>query len=141
MRVGCLLSGCCFGNPTHLPWGITYPPGSTAHLHQILSGDSMFATIAGPSPVHPFPVYDMAAALTGALLAAFVIWRGWREGSGMAVFVLWYSTWRLLLSPLRADTGVSVLPGWFWPALFLATAVAALAWLLSSHRRVVLSTG
>ena len=134
MRVGCLLTGCCFGNPTHLPWGITYPSGSTPHLHQILSGNSIFTTISGPVPVHPFPVYDLASALTGALLAAQVTRRGWRAGSGMAVFVLWYSTWRLVLSPFRADTGTSVLPGWFWPALFLAAAVAAGSWLASSRK-------
>ena len=39
-RVGCYLNGCCFGTPTELPWGISFPPGSipyaifqNAHLH------------------------------------------------------------------------------------------------------------
>lgn len=140
MRVGCLLSGCCFGNPTDLPWGISYPPGSTAHVHQIFSGDSIFTSMSVPGPVHPFPLYDLAVALTGALLAAFVIRRGWREGSGLAVFVLWYSAWRLLLSPLRADTGVSLMPGWFWPMLFLAVAAVAASWLLRNRRMVAVAT-
>jgi len=139
MRIGCLLSGCCFGNPTQLPWGITYPTGSTPHLHQIYAGDSIFTAISGPVAVHPFPVYDMAAALTGALLAAFVIRWGWREGSGMVVFVLWYSTWRLLLYPLRADTGTSLMPEWFWPALFLTAAVAAGSWLFSGRRMIAVA--
>jgi phosphatidylglycerol:prolipoprotein diacylglycerol transferase len=39
-RIGCFLNGCCFGTPTDLPWGISFPPGSIpysvyfdAHLH------------------------------------------------------------------------------------------------------------
>ncbi|MDD5746530.1 MAG: prolipoprotein diacylglyceryl transferase [Candidatus Omnitrophica bacterium] len=24
-RVGCFLNGCCFGRPTHLPWGVMFP--------------------------------------------------------------------------------------------------------------------
>lgn len=27
-RVGCFMNGCCFGCPTNLPWGVTYPEGS-----------------------------------------------------------------------------------------------------------------
>lgn len=27
-RIGCILNGCCFGKPTDLPWGVTYPQGS-----------------------------------------------------------------------------------------------------------------
>lgn len=134
MRVGCLLAGCCFGTPTHLPWGITYPKGSTAHLDQILSGSSPFTTLSGPQPVHPFPIYDMIGALVGALLASVVYRRGWRKGSSMAVFALWYSMWRLLIQPLRADVGGSLVPEWFWPLLFLGLAAAAGQWLLA-HRK------
>ena len=30
-RIGCFLSGCCFGLPTRLPWGMRFPPGSPAY--------------------------------------------------------------------------------------------------------------
>jgi len=31
-RVGCFFDGCCYGNPTTLPWGI-HPAGSTGLVH------------------------------------------------------------------------------------------------------------
>jgi phosphatidylglycerol:prolipoprotein diacylglycerol transferase len=40
-RMGCLAAGCCFGTPTTLPWGITFPygveapPGIPLHPTQI----------------------------------------------------------------------------------------------------------
>ena len=33
-RIGCFINGCCFGSETSLPWGVTYPTGTSAHwLH------------------------------------------------------------------------------------------------------------
>ena len=34
-RLGCLMNGCCFGGITDVPWGIVFPQGAPAHLHQI----------------------------------------------------------------------------------------------------------
>jgi phosphatidylglycerol:prolipoprotein diacylglycerol transferase len=36
-RIGCLMSGCCFGGPTDLPWGIFFPFGAPAHVRQVES--------------------------------------------------------------------------------------------------------
>ncbi|MDP8229346.1 MAG: prolipoprotein diacylglyceryl transferase [Candidatus Electryoneaceae bacterium] len=45
-RIGCLLNGCCFGQPTDLPWGIVFPhicyagsvyPGLSIHPTQLYS--------------------------------------------------------------------------------------------------------
>jgi phosphatidylglycerol:prolipoprotein diacylglycerol transferase len=41
-RVGCFLNGCCFGSVCDLPWAVTFPPGSPAHVHQIEHGDVFF---------------------------------------------------------------------------------------------------
>ncbi|MDD4178442.1 MAG: prolipoprotein diacylglyceryl transferase [Candidatus Margulisbacteria bacterium] len=32
-RLGCFFNGCCFGLPTNLPWGITFPSGSLAAFY------------------------------------------------------------------------------------------------------------
>lgn len=33
-RVGCLLTGCCYGTPTHLPWGVNFGDGIPRHPTQ-----------------------------------------------------------------------------------------------------------
>ena len=38
-RIGCLLNGCCFGCAADATWGIVFPPGSPAHVHQIAHGN------------------------------------------------------------------------------------------------------
>lgn len=57
-RIGCFLSGDgCYGIPTSLPWGMSFPNGidpTTVH-------------------VHPTPLYEMAAALV-------IGWWLWRRG-------------------------------------------------------------
>jgi len=45
-RLGCFLSGCCFGNPTSCPTGLVFPPGSPAgHYHAGI-------------PIHPTQLYS-----------------------------------------------------------------------------------
>ncbi|GHT47567.1 prolipoprotein diacylglyceryl transferase [Planctomycetales bacterium] len=41
-RVGCFLNGCCFGGVCELPWAVTFPAGSPAHIHQIEHGDIFY---------------------------------------------------------------------------------------------------
>lgn len=66
-RIGCLLNGCCFGEVTALPWGIRYPPGSAAFLHQAANRPQII--FFGPDPAHPVPVYELVAALAATLIA------------------------------------------------------------------------
>lgn len=61
-RVGCLLAGCCFGEPTDLPWGAIYDEHSAAFRVQLAAG------LIGPDsptalPVHPTQLYEALLAL------------------------------------------------------------------------------
>ena len=47
-RIGCYLNGCCYGRPTHLPWGVRFPADSFASLE--------FGNVA----VHPAQLYFSA---------------------------------------------------------------------------------
>lgn len=127
IRVGCFLAGCCFGVSTDLPWGVTYPVGSGAHLHQMARTHPLLGLIGGPQPVHPLPLYEVAIALAGAALADWVRRRSAPPGAAMAALLAWYSAWRLLLHPLRAPPPTPTSPEWLYPAVYLAAAVAALA--------------
>jgi phosphatidylglycerol:prolipoprotein diacylglycerol transferase len=60
-RVGCFLSGCCFGHPTDAAWGMVFPPDSPAGTAAM--------TIAAERGVehvalHPTQVYSSLKGLT-----------------------------------------------------------------------------
>ena len=33
-RLGCFAAGCCYGSPTHAPWGVVFPDESIVHQAQ-----------------------------------------------------------------------------------------------------------
>lgn len=136
-RVGCWFAGCCFGEPTSLPWGIRYPAGSHAHVAYIGTQESVLSALDGPPAVHPIPLFEIAVALSGVVIALRV-WRRfvepghWAPGASAAVFVAWYAGWRALLEPIRHQSLASLLPGWGWQIVFVAIAMTAFTWLISS---------
>ena len=88
-RVGCFLSGCCFGAPTDLPWGVLFPPESHAGaLHPGV-------------PLHPAQLY---ASATGFALFGFLLWidrKPLAEGRLFLTFLALYSVARFLFDMVR----------------------------------------
>ncbi len=37
-RIGCFLNGCCWGDPTVLPWAVQFPFGSPPYMHHLRHG-------------------------------------------------------------------------------------------------------
>ncbi len=89
-RIGCLLNGCCFGEPTDMPWGIVFPYGSYAEQ------------VYGPDVhIHPTQVYS---SLAGLAMFFMLLWmeRWWRfDGSLFWRFVIMYSLWRISVDLVR----------------------------------------
>jgi phosphatidylglycerol:prolipoprotein diacylglycerol transferase len=127
MRIGCLLNGCCFGTTTSLPWGITYPVGSSAWARQLATGDLGILGFAGTvRPVHPTQLYEIACVL---VLCALAVWllrrrdqlgrRSTPSGAAFLTFALGFTLFRLFNGELRAQALSVGTPGWFYPALYL----------------------
>ena len=100
-RVGCLAAGCCFGTPTHLPWGIQYDVASSVyqvHLAQGLIHLHDRSSLA----VHPAQLYQVI----GCILIAFLVWRSskhWKSNGSMFLFsVLCYLVLRFFVEFVRA---------------------------------------
>jgi phosphatidylglycerol:prolipoprotein diacylglycerol transferase len=60
-RIGCFCNGCCFGTPTDLPWGITFPAGSIPFWQ------------FGDQHLHPAQLYSSAYGLLLFLLLHFML--------------------------------------------------------------------
>lgn len=90
-RIGCLLAGDgCYGVPTDLPWGMTFPNGVVRTF----------------VPVHPTPLYETLwyAALTVGLVA-YDARRGGRgrPGGVFAAFLVAYGLGRFLVEFIRTN--------------------------------------
>lgn len=63
--LGCFLTGCCFGLPTELPWGVSFPPNSLPSLFY-----------PPGTKIHPVQLYEAGA---GIILGIFSIWMNSRK--------------------------------------------------------------
>jgi phosphatidylglycerol:prolipoprotein diacylglycerol transferase len=88
-RIGCFLSGCCFGTPTELPWGVTFPP------------DSHAGSVYPAEMLHPAQLYDsfVGFALFGLLL--FLDRKPMRTGNLFLILLIVTSGSRFLLDLVR----------------------------------------
>jgi phosphatidylglycerol:prolipoprotein diacylglycerol transferase len=92
-RLGCFSSGCCWGKPTALPWGVTFTDPYA---------NEMFGVPLG-IPLHPTQLYEAAAE---ALIFTFLMLR-WKkrafDGQIVAFYLALYGTARFLIEFVRDD--------------------------------------
>ena len=114
-RVGCLLAGCCFGQPTTLPWGIAFTDGSIAY-RELQTVDGLGADAPATPPLHPTQVYEAAGEL---LLFALLMRRRRHTRFPGELALLWlcgYAALRFTVELVRGDTARG-----FWVALHTPT--------------------
>jgi phosphatidylglycerol---prolipoprotein diacylglyceryl transferase len=109
-RIGCVLSGCCYGSYCALPWAIRYP---LSHLTNGL-------------PVHPVQLYE-----TLCLVVLIVIMQKVERGSRFygpvtCLFFIGYGLIRFALEYIRGDRLV-----WITPLNLSASQVISLLFVLA----------
>jgi len=88
-RLGCLMTGCCYGAKCDLPWAIRFP---SEHETQGV-------------PVHPTQLYDSFANLLLYLGLAWLYRRKKFDGQVFAVFLIGYAVLRSTVEMFRGDYG------------------------------------
>jgi phosphatidylglycerol:prolipoprotein diacylglycerol transferase len=83
-RIGCFLSGCCFGKPSDLPWAVMFPPHS-------------FAGQVFHCPVHPTQIYESLFGFACFGLLFFLSKKRHFAGFLMCLFIGLYGAWRLVV--------------------------------------------
>ncbi len=66
-KMGCLMTGCCYGKPCQLPWAITYSEHGIPYHSQLVNGLIEPGRIISHA-VHPTQVYAIIAYLLIALI-------------------------------------------------------------------------
>jgi phosphatidylglycerol:prolipoprotein diacylglycerol transferase len=106
-RIGCFLNGCCFGEPTSLPWGIKFP----------------YHCAAGQLRTHLHPT-QLYSSIFGLLLFFYLGWRlkkRPRTGQVFGEFLIGYGAFRFLIDFVRYYENASN----FWANQSIALAVVA----------------
>jgi phosphatidylglycerol:prolipoprotein diacylglycerol transferase len=101
-RLGCLMYGCDYGQPTNVPWAIKFPPGSPCYNFQRMEGLLPEHALSS-LPVHPTQLYESAV---GFLLFGFLMWvwsRRKRRGEVFLAFWVGYAVARFPLELIRGD--------------------------------------
>ena len=99
-RVGCLMTGCCYGRVCTLPWAIHFPQGHETY----------------PNGVHPTQIYD---GLMNLMLYGLLAWfyrRKKFDGQIAALYFMCYAVTRSITESFRGDYDAAHQHGGLTPA-------------------------
>ncbi len=88
-RIGCFLNGCCFGNPTSLPWCVHFPEGSIPYA------------VFGDACLQPTQLYSSAYGFGLFFLLHFLDKKKTFYGSMFAVLLMVEAFFRFVIEFIR----------------------------------------
>jgi len=119
-KVACLVSGCCYGAVSNMPWAVTFPEGGTER------------TAPAGVALHPTQLYEIL--VLAVIVAIFVILDRKRWSGTLPVwFVLLYGVGRPLAESFRAPEKINAVIG----PLTLSQAVCSVGALIAGLLLVV----
>jgi phosphatidylglycerol:prolipoprotein diacylglycerol transferase len=97
-RVGCLMSGCCFGKPTDHAWGLVFPPDSPAGSAAALTAARLGLDHVALHPTQAYSSFKGLIIFVG-LLALQPVLR--KRGSTFGMFLVLYGIGRFTIDFFR----------------------------------------
>ncbi|MEW5805882.1 MAG: prolipoprotein diacylglyceryl transferase [Acidobacteriota bacterium] len=92
-RLGCFLSGCCYGKPGDVPWAVTFTNALAHRIHPDLPY----------VPIHPTQIYEALGCFAIAIILALMYRRKKFDGQiGISLFIL-YGIVRSYIEMYRGD--------------------------------------
>lgn len=88
-RIGCFLAGCCFGKPTSLPFGVSFPINSLPWIE------------FGSQRLHPTQIYSAVSLITIFFILLYLEKYVVFSGQLFMSFILLYSIQRFCIDFLR----------------------------------------
>ncbi len=128
-RVGCFLSGCCYGKPTEGPLGVVFPPdgpagAAAAALAQQMGRDHV--------ALHPTQVYSSLKGLTIFLVLMLLQPKLTKRGSTFGLLLVLYGIGRFVIDFFRYyEDNARVLLGLSFNQVISVVLIAIGAYLLS----------
>ena len=111
-RWGCLMTGCCYGRASSLPWAIRFPEGHETH------------PIGRPAtPVHPTQIYESLLNLALYVALAWLFRRKKFDGQIFATYLASYAVLRSFVELFRGDYPVRYLGGIVTPAQLVSVGI------------------
>jgi len=92
-RLGCFAAGCCYGKPTHLPWGVTFSNPLAAQWTGTPLG----------IPLHPTQIYEFMVEMGNFVFLSWLLKRRRFDGQVMGAYLFIYGVARFFLEFLRDD--------------------------------------
>jgi phosphatidylglycerol:prolipoprotein diacylglycerol transferase len=108
-RIGCFLSGCCYGKVTTLPWAVQFPSGCAADIY---AREQALALSLPRVGLHPTQLYSSAYGLIIFGLLMGVGGRLKKQGGTFGLFLVLYGISRFSIDFFRYyESNMRVLMG------------------------------